>query len=95
VEVCHVESVSEAIADLGRRGATRILCEGGPTLNAALFGAELVDEIFLTIAPKLVGGHDPLTLVKGDALGVIQLELRSFVELEGELYLKYGVMTNP
>jgi riboflavin biosynthesis pyrimidine reductase len=95
VEVRHVESVSEAIADLGRRGATRILCEGGPTLNAALFGAELVDEIFLTIAPKLVGGHDPLTLVKGDALGVIQLELRSFVELEGELYLKYGVMTNP
>ena len=36
-----------------------------------------------------------LDLVKGDALGVIQLELRSFVELEGELYLKYGVMTNP
>jgi riboflavin biosynthesis pyrimidine reductase len=95
VEVCQVESVQRAIADLARRGATRILCEGGPTLNAALFEAGLVDEVFLTIAPKLIGGHDPLTIVKGDDLGVIQLELRSFVEFGGELYLKYGVVTNP
>ena len=33
--------------------------EGGPTLNAALFAADLVDEINLTIAPMIVGGDGP------------------------------------
>lgn len=91
IEVCHVESVAEAVSDLGRRGARRIVCEGGPTLNAALFKAGLVDELFLTIAPRLVGGEDPLTIVKGSSLGTLHLELRSLVEFQGELFLKYGV----
>ena len=91
VEVCHVETVAAAVGDLARRGARRILCEGGPTLNAALFEAGLVDEIFLTIAPKLLGGHEPLTIVKGGGFPMIVLELRSCVELGGELFLKYGV----
>ena len=94
VEVRHVGSVQDVVADLARRGACRILCEGGPTLNDALFQAGLVDEIFLTIAPKIVGGLDPLTIVKGDALGVIHLELASLVNLEGELFLKYRVQRN-
>ena len=92
VEVCHIASIEEAIADLQRRGARRILCEGGPTLNTALLQAEKVDEIFLTIAPKILGGEDPLTIVKGSSLGTIHLELRSLVELDGELFLKYGVL---
>ena len=88
VEVCRVGSVEEAIRDLGRRGVRRVLCEGGPTLNAALFEAGLVDEVFLTIAPKLVGGQDPLTIVKGGNFGTLHLELRSLVEIEGELFLR-------
>jgi 2,5-diamino-6-(ribosylamino)-4(3H)-pyrimidinone 5'-phosphate reductase len=91
VEICHVASVVEVCTDLHSRGVRRILCEGGPTLNAALFRAHLVDEVFLTIAPKLIGGDDPLTIVKGPSLGVIELDLRSFVELGGELFLKYAV----
>jgi 2,5-diamino-6-(ribosylamino)-4(3H)-pyrimidinone 5'-phosphate reductase len=92
VAVCRVESVKAAIDDLRRRGARRILCEGGPTLNTALLQERLVDEIFLTIAPKLVGGQGPLTIVKGPGLGTIHLELRSVVERNGELFLKYGVV---
>jgi riboflavin-specific deaminase-like protein len=91
VEVCHVQSVEAAVRDLGRRGARRVLCEGGPTLNASLFEAGLVDEVFFTIAPKLVGGHEPLTIVKGGSFGTLNLELRSLVEVEGELFLRYGV----
>jgi riboflavin-specific deaminase-like protein len=93
VEVCHLATVEDVVRDLGRRGAKRILCEGGPTLNGALFEAQLIDEIYLTIAPKLVAGDDPLTIVKGPRFAAtIQLELKSLVELEGELFLHYRVM---
>ena len=33
-----------------------LLCEGGPTLLGALVRERLVDELFLTLAPRLVGG---------------------------------------
>ena len=91
VEISRVGSVEAAVRDLGRRGVRRVLCEGGPTLNAALFEAGLVDEVFLTIAPKLIGGQDPLTIVKGGTFGTIPLTLRSLVEIEGELFLRYAV----
>ncbi len=93
VEVCRVADVSDVVRDLARRGARRILCEGGPTLNAALFAAGLIDEVFLTIAPKIVGGQDPLTIVKGPPFAeTLHLELRSLVDVEGELFLRYGVI---
>jgi 2,5-diamino-6-(ribosylamino)-4(3H)-pyrimidinone 5'-phosphate reductase len=91
VSVCHVSTVLDAVRDLGRRGVRRILCEGGPTLNAALFEAGLVDDIYLTIAPKLIGGDDPLTIVKGGRFGTIPLTLQSLIEIEGELFLRYSV----
>ena len=91
VSVCHVSTVLDAVRDLGRRGVRRILCEGGPTLNAALFEAGLVDDIYLTIAPKLIGGDDPLTIVKAGRFGTIPLTLQSLIEIEGELFLRYGV----
>ncbi len=91
VQVCHVQSVEEVLRDLGRRGARRVVCEGGPGLNASLLEGGLVDEVFLTIAPKLVGGREPLTIVTGGNFGTLALELRSLVEVEGELYLRYAV----
>jgi riboflavin-specific deaminase-like protein len=93
VEICRVETVSDVVVDLAHRGNRRILCEGGPTLNAALFRAGLIDEVFLTIAPKLVGGGDPLTIVRGERFeSVLGLHLRSLVELDGELFLQYRVV---
>lgn len=45
----------QAVAALHRRGLSRLLCEGGPTLLTALLRAGLVDELCLTLAPFLVG----------------------------------------
>jgi diaminohydroxyphosphoribosylaminopyrimidine deaminase/5-amino-6-(5-phosphoribosylamino)uracil reductase len=45
------------LADLGRRGFTSLLVEGGPGVHAALWRAGLVDEVRLFIAPKVVGGE--------------------------------------
>lgn len=46
----------EALAELGRRGLTRVLCEGGGQLAAGLLGAGLVDELVGYTAGVLLGG---------------------------------------
>ena len=49
-------------------GVRSVLCEGGPTLNSHLLAAGLVDELFLTLNPKLAGGAAALTIVAGREL---------------------------
>ena len=46
-------------------GVNRLLCEGGGELNDALFRADLVDEIHLTICPKIFGGRTAPTISDG------------------------------
>jgi len=36
-----------------------VQAEGGPTLNAGLLAVDVVDELNLTISPRLVGGDSP------------------------------------
>ena len=55
-----------ALDGLAARGLPRISCEGGPRVNGALLEAGLVDEVFVTIAPALVGG-DGLRLTASTA----------------------------
>jgi 2,5-diamino-6-(ribosylamino)-4(3H)-pyrimidinone 5'-phosphate reductase len=43
----------------------RLLVEGGGELNDALFRAGLVDEIYLTICPKIFGGRTAPTIADG------------------------------
>ena len=54
----------EVIDHLRRRGLRRILTEGGPKLMGAMLAADAIEQLFLTISPKLVGGgpgRSPLT----------------------------------
>ncbi len=44
------------LAELGRRGLHRVLCEGGPSMLGSLQAADAVDELCLTVAPLLAGG---------------------------------------
>lgn len=46
----------EALAELGRRGITRVFCEGGGQLAAALLAAGLVDELAGYTAGVVLGG---------------------------------------
>jgi 2,5-diamino-6-(ribosylamino)-4(3H)-pyrimidinone 5'-phosphate reductase len=93
VEVVRVPDVRAAVDDLAARGVSRILCEGGPRLNAALLEARLVDELYFTLAPKLAGGDDPLTIVHGGTFGVVQLRLLSVDQHDSELFLRYAVVS--
>jgi riboflavin-specific deaminase-like protein len=70
-------------------GVRSILCEGGPSLNESLVGEGLVDELFLSIAPKLAGGP-PLTILSGDPLEEpISTSLVSLFEHDGHLFGRY------
>jgi len=46
----------------------RLLCEGGGELNDAVFRAGLVDELHLTICPKIFGGRRAPTIADGHGL---------------------------
>jgi len=48
--------MSTALQELGERGLTRVLVEGGATLAAVLLGAGLVDRLAWFHAPLLIGG---------------------------------------
>ena len=73
-------------------GIRSVLCEGGPTLNAHLLAAGLVDELFLTLDPKIVGGADALTLAAGrPLLEPARAELVTLLEAGGELFFRWRI----
>jgi 5-amino-6-(5-phosphoribosylamino)uracil reductase len=72
------------------RGIRSVLCEGGPTLFGALVHADVVDELFLTIAPKLTGGGTGPTITEGPELPrAAELGLEWVLERAGSLFLRY------
>jgi riboflavin-specific deaminase-like protein len=71
-------------------GVNSVLCEGGPTLNSFLFAADLVDELFLTMNPKLLGGSAALTIVAGrELVEPREPSLVSVAEADGELFTRW------
>jgi riboflavin biosynthesis pyrimidine reductase len=93
-----VEVVVRQPPDLGaalrhlraHRGVRVLLCEGGPSMLAALVRERLLDELFLTLAPQLTGGGTGPTLTTGPELpGLSSMELAGVLERAGSLYLRY------
>jgi len=72
-------------------GVRALLCEGGPRLHAELQAGGLVDDLFLTIAPRLSGGVGP-RIVEGELPRIEQLELAWLLEEGGELFARYRLL---
>jgi riboflavin-specific deaminase-like protein len=88
----HEEAVdlAEALRHLRQEREVRaLLCEGGPHLYGQLQAAGLVDDLFLTIAPKLSGGGAP-RIIEGELPDVAPLELAWLLEEDGELFARYS-----
>ena len=92
--------LDKALETLKERYAVGVLLvEGGPSLNHALVRAGLADELFLTLAPKLLGGERPnaLTILEpsteGSSMPVQETKLLSVhLHLSGdELFLRYAL----
>jgi riboflavin-specific deaminase-like protein len=93
VEYARVgDDLPRLMAYLHERHAVRsVLCEGGPTLNSFLFAADIVDELFLTLNPKLLGGAAALTIVAGrELVEPAEPGLVSVAEADGELYTRWS-----
>jgi riboflavin biosynthesis pyrimidine reductase len=85
----HDVDLAGAIGALGSRGFRAVLSEGGPTLNAQLAAAGVLDELCLTLSPLLVGG-DAKRLLDGPLLPVPRpLALASACEEDGFLFLRF------
>ncbi len=68
-------------------GIRALICEGGPRLHSELLAGGLVDELFLTIAPKLTGAGP--AIVEGELPAAAELELAWLLEAEGEIFARY------
>ena len=84
----ELADLGELLGELRRDGVRAVMCEGGPTLHGSLLAAGLVDELFLTISPKMSGGQAP-RILEGPLPGVVEMELAWLLEEDGELFARY------
>lgn len=77
------------LGEFGRRGWSRVVCEGGPALFAAMLAADLVDELCLTVSPLLVGGAAQRVLRDSSDSVPLELRLDSVVRAQSALLLRY------
>ena len=83
--------LARAVDLLGERGFTNVLAEGGPSLNGALAAADRLDELCLTLSPRLASG-EAKRIVTGPTLSTPpDLTLRTVCEEDGYLFLRYRV----
>jgi riboflavin-specific deaminase-like protein len=84
-------NLGEALEVLRARHTVEVLLvEGGPSLNHALISQNLADELFLTLAPKLLGGTS-YELLDGPALAPIDAKLLSAHLAGSEFFLRYAL----
>jgi riboflavin biosynthesis pyrimidine reductase len=81
--------LAAALDALGGRGHRAVLAEGGPILNAQLAAAGLLDELCLSLSPRLVGGAAKRILDGLPVPGPAPLRLGSVCEQDGFLFLRY------
>jgi len=78
------------------RGCRRVLVEGGGTLNFSFFEAGLVDDLYVTVTPRILGGAGSPTVADGKgflARSHPRLELVSSRRRGNEVFLKYRVVS--
>ena len=77
---------------LRQRGCRKVLLEGGGQLNFSFFQQDLVDELYLTITPRIIGGATAPTPVDGKGFlwkAQRRLKLVSCRRREDEVFLRY------
>lgn len=87
-----------ALQQLYTAGLTRLAIIGGGSLVASLLAARLIDELWLTVCPLLLGGATAPTPVDGAGLPMHlapRLELLSAATIDQEVFLHYRLQQKP
>jgi len=89
-------SVRKALEHLGARGARSVMIEGGARLNYSALAEGVVDEILLTISPRISGEIGAPSLADGirslhDPSGRFELAECRPVPETGEVFLRYMI----
>jgi riboflavin biosynthesis pyrimidine reductase len=71
-------------------GVRSLLCEGGPILFNSLLRRRLVDELFLTISPLLVGGGELPVTVGPTIAAATPMHLAWALHCDDDLFLRYS-----
>jgi diaminohydroxyphosphoribosylaminopyrimidine deaminase / 5-amino-6-(5-phosphoribosylamino)uracil reductase len=84
------DHLRQLLAELGRRGMTNILVEGGAHLLGSLHDASLIDEAHVFIASKIIGGETAPSPIGGNGFAAISdaesLTDWTVSELDGDVY---------
>jgi riboflavin-specific deaminase-like protein len=99
VKICGTREINfpRALRWLRKKwGIRRLLCEGGGELNDALFRAGVVDQLHLTVCPKVFGGRTAPTIADGLGASSLaraaQLALVSARRNDDEMFFVYRVL---
>lgn len=85
VDLAHV------ITSLHERGARTVLVEGGPGVNGDLARAKLIDELCLTVSPRIVGGQGPRIMAGAPLQPPYEPVVRHLLEEDGFLFLRMSL----
>lgn len=95
--IIFTKTIEELVAEFTKQKKQAIFIDGGPHLLGSFFALNLIDEVFLTIAPKIFGNQDnlALTMVEGTLFSkdnIPHLKLLSVNKVGDEVYLRYRVL---
>jgi len=82
---------------LKKMGFNKILVEGGGELNWSILQLGIVNELMVTVAPRIVGGRTATTLVEGDGYTRISESIKTELikisrQNNGEIMLYYKLV---
>jgi 2,5-diamino-6-(ribosylamino)-4(3H)-pyrimidinone 5'-phosphate reductase len=84
-------ALPEAYEELEAHGVENLMVEGGGELIFSLFAADLVDDLSVYVAPKIIGGREAPTLADGDGFvdDFPDLELSVVERVDDGVLLEY------
>ncbi|MDW7731414.1 MAG: 2,5-diamino-6-(ribosylamino)-4(3H)-pyrimidinone 5'-phosphate reductase [Methanolobus sp.] len=84
-----------AMGKLQEIGVSRLMLEGGATLNWGMLSNDLVDEIYTFVGNLVIGGNTSPTFVDGEGFAekeILKLELMGAEAMEEGVLLKWNVL---
>jgi 2,5-diamino-6-(ribosylamino)-4(3H)-pyrimidinone 5'-phosphate reductase len=89
--------LKELFCILKKMGFNKILVEGGGELNWSILQLGIVNELMVTVAPRIVGGRTATTLVEGDGYTRISESIKTELikisrQNNGEVMLYYKLI---